>query len=96
LGEASKEVSISIKLAPIVRVVPNKLKLTNGETGLLECVVEGNYGDFKISWKDEFEVLGVKVVKNFKLNSLFFIVISNIRTYHFTNSPQLDIITISL
>lgn len=56
LGEASKEVSISIKLAPTVKLVPDKMTLQAGKTGTFECNVNGAEGDFMITWKDEFGV----------------------------------------
>jgi hypothetical protein len=61
LGAVSKEVSISIRLAPTVKVVPEKVTIKDGETGSLECVVEGNHGDYKIQWKDDYDILSVKV-----------------------------------
>lgn len=65
LGRESKNVSVTIKLAPTVKVVPDYLNMKEGDTGSLNCVVEGNYSEVKILWKDEFDVLGVKVSKNF-------------------------------
>lgn len=61
LGSASKNVSVTITLAPKVKVVPDKMAIKKGDAGSLECVVEGNHGDFKILWKDEFDILAVKV-----------------------------------
>lgn len=50
LGETSKEVSITIKLAPKVEVLPHELRLTEGTTGSFQCSVSGTQGDFLISW----------------------------------------------
>ena len=61
LGAVTKNVSITIRLAPTVKVVPDKLTVRSGETESLSCIVEGNYGDFSVLWKDEFSVLGNKV-----------------------------------
>lgn len=61
LGEASANVSISIRLAPTVKVIPNRLTLNDGETGALNCIVEGNYGEYTISWKDAHDIFAIKV-----------------------------------
>ena len=61
LGAVSQNVSVTIRLAPTVKVVPDKLTVRNGEQGSLSCVVEGNYGDFSILWKDDSPALGNKV-----------------------------------
>jgi hypothetical protein len=61
LGAVSKEVSITIRLAPTVKVVPEILSIRDGDTGSLECVVEGNHGDYKVLWKDDHDILSIKV-----------------------------------
>lgn len=52
LGEVVKSVSIIIKLAPIVEVIPHVLKLSEGSTGSLRCNVKGADSGYTISWKD--------------------------------------------
>jgi hypothetical protein len=54
-------VAITIRIAPSVKVVPNEVTLRDGEKGTLECVVQGNYGDFKVLWKDEWDIHAIKV-----------------------------------
>lgn len=51
-NETSKNVSISIKLAPIVEVVPSAIKLKEGDVASLKCDVKNVDGDYKIIWKD--------------------------------------------
>lgn len=66
MGEVSSNVSVSIKMAPTVKVVPDKLNIKNGDRGSLRCVVEGNYGSYSIAWKDVNDVLADKVNINQK------------------------------
>lgn len=60
-GEASKNVPISIKIAPTVTVVPDKLTLKAGEKGFLKCNISGTHGDFKIRWIDESAIEKISV-----------------------------------
>lgn len=65
LGRDSKNVSLTINLAPVVKVFPDKLTVKKDEIGTLQCMVEGNRGEFKTLWMDEFGLSSVKVSRIF-------------------------------
>lgn len=91
LGEASKDVSVSIILAPTVKVEPKSLDLKNGETASLECIIGKTRGHFEILWKDDFGS-GVKVVvlkQIYYRISLFLFSHQLTRTQRLTHSPLL-------
>lgn len=53
LGEAVQEVTITIKLAPVVKVEPKQLTLQDGSIGTLKCTVTGAEAGYKFLWKDD-------------------------------------------
>lgn len=52
IGQDLKELSITIKLAPIVEVVPHFLNLIEGATGSLKCNIKNVEAGHKITWQD--------------------------------------------
>lgn len=50
LGKNFQKVDVNIRLAPIVKMTPQKLELRDGEQASVKCEVESG-GKFSIKWK---------------------------------------------
>jgi hypothetical protein len=51
LGSVSKEVTVGIKLAPIVTISPQQLEVKEGEKVSVGCSVKDFEGNYTIRWK---------------------------------------------
>lgn len=53
LGEVTKELTVTTKLAPIVEVVPTEMSLREKDFKSVRCNVKNTVGDYKIHWIDD-------------------------------------------
>ena len=49
-GNDSKEVTVEIKLAPVITLSPQLLKLQEGQNSSVRCDVTGEKGESKMNW----------------------------------------------
>lgn len=75
VGVDTKEISIDIKRAPVVKVIPKQVQITENNMIKLECLVENADGDYSVFWDDGLGKRSVsRVIKRsvFKLSDFLF------------------------
>lgn len=69
LGEVTKELSVTTKLAPIVEVVPTEMNLKEKDFESVKCNVKNTVADYKIHWIDDSGTKG-RIVRQIQFVNL--------------------------